>query len=338
MTSLRRLAAPLALALGLTACGGDSDSTDPATDPTPDGAQSSAEPDAGTQSAEPDAGAVTGAAPAAGDFPVTLDSAGGEVTLEEAPERIVSLSPSATEVLFAVGAGDQVVAVDEFSYYPEEAPVTDLSGFDPNVEAITTYEPDLVVISNDANDLVASLTDLDIPVYVNEAPADIEGGYAGMADLGAVTGHADETAALVSDLRADIETALSEAPDEPVRVYHELDDSFFSASSYGFVGSVYAEMGATNIADEADVDQSGFPQLTEEAVIAADPELIVITDQVGYTAEDVAARPGWADVTAVREGNITTVDADIASRWGPRLPEFVGAAAEALSAVAVPAR
>ncbi len=95
-------------------------------------------------------------------------------------------------------------------------------------------------------------------------------------------------------------------------------------------------MGAVNIGDEADADQTGFPQMTEEAVIAADPQVIVITDQVDYTAEDVANRPGWEDITAVREGNIVTVNADIASRWGPRLPEFVNSAAEALSTAAVP--
>ena len=150
----------------------------------------------------------------------------------------------------------------------------------------------------------------------------------------------DETATAVEDLRAQVDEALAQAPepgDEPIRVYHELDNTYYTASQYGFVGSVYAEMGAVNIGDEADTDQTGFPQMTEEAVIEADPQVIVITDQVGYTAEDVANRPGWEDVTAVRDGNIITVNADIASRWGPRLPQFVSSAAEALSAAAVPA-
>jgi len=275
---------------------------------------------------------------AEGDFPVTISSDAGEFTLQEPPERIVSLSPSATEILFAIGAGEQVVAVDEQSTYPEEAPVTDLSGFEPNVEAVTGYEPDLVVISNDANDLVASLTELDIPVLVNPAPADIESGYAGMAELGIATGHVDETAEEISRIRSEVESALEEGPQEPVRVYHEIDDTFYSASSNGFIGSVYAELGATNIADEADTDGTGFPQLTEEAVIEADPELIVITDQVGYTPQDVAQRPGWDEVTAVQEDNVVTVDADLASRWGPRLPQFVSTAAEAMSqAAGVPA-
>ncbi|WP_275100786.1 ABC transporter substrate-binding protein [Serinicoccus marinus] len=91
------------------------------------------------------------------------------------------------------------------------------------------------------------------------------------------------------------------------------------------------------MADEADADGTGYPQLTEEAIIEADPQLIVITDQVSYTAEDVAQRPGWSEISAVQNDNIVTVDADIASRWGPRLPQLVSTLADAMSEVTVPA-
>lgn len=270
---------------------------------------------------------------AASDFPVTIESDGGIWTLESAPERIVSLSPTATEILFAIGAGDQVVAVDSFSYFPDEAPVTELSGFDPNVEAVIAFDPDFVVLSNDANDLIASLTELGIPVLVSPAPSDIEGGYVTMTDLGVATGRVDETAAVIAVMRDEIAAAYAVAPETSIRVYHELGDSLYSASSFGFVGSVYAKMGAANIADEADADKSGFPQLTEEYIIAADPELIVITDQVGYTADDLAARPGWSEITAVKNGNIVTVNTDIASRWGPRLPQFIEAVTQAVATI-----
>ena len=253
------------------------------------------------------------------------------------PERIVSLSPMATEVLFAIGAGDQVVAVDEFSYYPPEAPVTDLSGWDPNVEAVLSYEPDLVVIAHDANDLMAGLDAVGVEVLMSLAPADFEGGFDSIAELGMAAGRIDEAAALVADLRAEIDAALAAAPNVPVRVYHELDNTYFSVSSNSFIGVVYAAMGATNIADEADADGFGYPQLTEEYIIEADPELMVITDLVGYTPDDVAARPGWGEVSAVRKGNIVMVNADIASRWGPRLPQFIAAVAEALQSVVEPA-
>lgn len=314
-----------ALALVAAACGGGDDSS------TDQGStdQSSTEDEAATQTT---AAAVADNEVAA-DFPVTIESEGGTWTLESRPERIVSLSPTATEILFAVGAGEQVVAADEYSNYPPEAPATDLSGFDPNVEAIIGYEPDLVVIANDANELVAGLTAVDIPVLVSSAPADIEGGYAAMAELGAATGRVDETAAAAADLRADIEAALAGAPQSTVRLYHELDDTYFSASSFGFVGAVYAELGATNIADEADVDKYGFPQLTEEYIVEANPELIVITDQVAYSADDVAARAGWDQISAVENGNILVVEADTASRWGPRLPQFITAVTDALAGV-----
>ncbi|GAA5160282.1 ABC transporter substrate-binding protein [Ornithinimicrobium tianjinense] len=314
------------LTVALSACGGD-------------GSGSTSGADATT--ANDDATTSSSPAPAAGEatFPVTVDAENGEVTIEQRPERIVSLSPSATEILFAIGAGDQVIAADQFSTYPEEAPATDLSGFDPNVEAVVGYEPDLVVVSNDANDLVASLGELDIPVLVQGAPMDVESGYDLVAGLGQATGHVDETAEVVATMRAEMEEAFAAAPDaEGIRVYHELDDTFFSAASSSFIGSIYKEMGAVNIADEADTEGTGYPQLTEEAVVEANPQLIVITDQVAYTAEDVAARPGWDEIDAVKNGNIVTVDADIASRWGPRLPQLVASIADALTkAAAVPA-
>ncbi|GAB3016549.1 ABC transporter substrate-binding protein [Nocardioides flavus (ex Wang et al. 2016)] len=271
-----------------------------------------------------------------GGYPVTIDGVHGEVTLDEQPQRIVSLSPSATEILFAIGAGDQVVAADEYSTYPAEAPTTDLSAYDPNVEAIAGHEPDLVVIANDTNGIVGALAKLDIPTIVNPAPATVEDGYDGVAALGLATGHVDETAKVVADMRAEVADALEAAPQQGLRVYHELDEELYAASSHSFIGSVYDALGATNVADAADKQRSGYPQLTEEAVIAADPELIVITDQVSYTAEDVASRPGWENVSAVRNGDIVTVDADISSRWGPRLPQMIESIADAMTSLKTP--
>lgn len=270
------------------------------------------------------------------DYPVTIDAVNGEVTLDQQPERIVSLSPSATEILFAIGAGDQVIAADEYSTYPKQAPITELSAYDPNVEAIAGYSPDLVVIANDTDGIVGALAKLDIPTIVNPAPVTIDEGYDGIAALGLATGHVDETAKVVADMRAEIEKALDAAPQEGLRVYHELDEQHYAASSSSFIGSVYDSLGATNIADAADKQKSGYPQLAEEAIIAADPELIVITDQVNYTADNVANRPGWENVSAVKNGNIVTVDADISSRWGPRLPQLIELIADAMASVKTP--
>ncbi len=216
------LVGALALGLTLAACGGgstDSDAGDTASE------QESASDQAGDDADMTSEGEMAGS----GDFPVTVDTAAGEVTLEEQPQRIVSLSPSATEILFAIGAGDQVVAADSFSTYPEEAPTTDLSGYEPNVEAIAGYEPDLVVISGDTGDLTASLGELDIPVIDNPAPTTIEAGWDGMAALGLATGHVDETADTIADLRQQVDDAFAGFDGaEGLRVYHELDDTYFS--------------------------------------------------------------------------------------------------------------
>lgn len=310
MKQLRDLPITLALAASLTLAGcGDGDTS------------SSEDPEPTVSSA---------------DYPVTIDAVNGEVTLDQQPERIVSLSPSATEILFAIGAGDQVVAADEYSTYPHQAPTTELSAYDPNVEAIAGYSPDLVVIANDTNGIVGALAQLDIPTIVNPAPASIDEGYDGVAALGLATGHVDETAKVVADMRAGVDKALGAAPQEGLRVYHELDEKLYAASSNSFIGSVYDALGATNIADTADKQKSGYPQVTEEAIIAADPELIVITDQVSYTADDVASRPGWENVSAVKSGNIVTVDADISSRWGPRLPQLVRSITDAMASARTP--
>ena len=290
--------------------------------------------DAGSGGPTDTGGSREGEEPAGDGFSVTIESDGGTWTLDSVPQRIVSLSPAATEVLFAIGAGPQVVAVDNWSTYPPEAPATDLSGFDPNIEAIASYEPDLVVIANDTGDLVAGLVALDIPVLVSATPFDISGGYGAVAALGAVTGHVTGAREVIETMRSDMAAALANAPDVAIRVYHELDSTYYAVSSNSFIGAVYAALGAANIADEADTEGYGYPQLTEEYIIEADPQLIVITAQTAYTAEDVAARAGWESVSAVRNGRVLVVNADIASRWGPRLPQFVAAIAEALAAIA----
>lgn len=267
-------------------------------------------------------------------FPVTVAAANGDVTIERRPEAVVSLSPTATEMLFAVGAGDQVVAVDEFSYYPPEAPVTDLSGFTPNLEAITRYEPDLVVVSNDTDNIVGGLERLGIPVLLLPAAADVDGAWAQIEQLGAATGHVAEAVALTGELDRRLEAVVSAVPPRPAPLtyYHELDPSLYTATSATFIGEAYALLGLDNVADAADPDGSGYPQLSAEYLLEADPDVIFLAD--GESPGTVAARPGWADLTAVTAGAIFPVDADIASRWGPRIVDFLEAVQADLAALA----
>jgi iron complex transport system substrate-binding protein len=273
-----------------------------------------------------------------GPFPVTVEAANGSVTIAAAPTAIVSLSPTGTEMLFAVGAGDQVVAVDEFSYYPEEAPVTDLSGFTPNIEAIADYAPDLVVVSDDLDGVVGALEGLGIAVLHLPVASSMDDVYAQIETVGTATGHADEAAELVATMQSDMDALIGSMPGlaEPITFFHEIDNTLYTASSATFIGQVYALLGLTNIADAVDTaDSFGYPQLSAEYVIESDPDIIFLADGAyGESAETVTARPGWSELQAVLKGNIVVVDADLSSRWGPRIVDFVAVVVEAVTKAA----
>jgi iron complex transport system substrate-binding protein len=272
-------------------------------------------------------------------FPVTVVAANGQVVLTEMPSAIVSLSPTGTEMLFAVDAGEQVVAVDEFSYYPSEAPVSDLSGFTPNIEAIAEYSPDLVVVSDDIDGVVGALEALAIPVLHLPAATELEDVFAQIEVVGAATGHAREAGTLVSSMRAELEGLVAGLPElaEPITFFHEIDATLYSASSATFIGQVYQLLGLVNIADAVDTaDSFGYPQLSAEYVIEADPDIIFLADAAyGESVETVASRAGWGDLSAVRNGNVVAVDADVASRWGPRVVDFVSALVQAVNQAAL---
>jgi iron complex transport system substrate-binding protein len=277
--------------------------------------------------------ARSAAAPQA--FPVTIVTGAGKVTVRRRPRRIVSLSPSATESLFAIGAGRQVVAVDEQSDYPKSAPKTTLSGYTPNVEAIAAYRPDLVVASFDPKGLSTALRKLSIPVVIQGAPSTFRGAYQQIRQLGLVTGDLPGATRVVTRMKTRIAAIIraSRAKAQGLSVYHELTPDLYSASSKSFVGKVYEAFGLRNVADAADSSGTGFPQLSAEYVVSESPDLIVLADTVccGQTAATVAARPGWNHVAAVRTGSIVRMDDSIASRWGPRLVNFFRAVASALA-------
>ena len=254
------------------------------------------------------------------------------------PSAIVSLSPTATEMLFAVGAGSQVVAVDNFSYWPPEAPVIDdLSGWSPIIEAIASLEPDLVVLSD--NGIQEELELLGINVYIAEAAVELEDVYEQMLEIGGITGQAEGAKAAVDHMRERIAEILDaiELPEHPISYYHELDDTLYSVTSSTFIGKIYSLAGLNNIADSADEDGSswGYPQLSEEYVLQADPDIIFFADAqcCGQSVETISRRPGWSEVAAVRNRNIFEMDSDISSRWGPRLVDFLETVAAAVAAL-----
>jgi cobalamin transport system substrate-binding protein len=270
----------------------------------------------------------------AAPYPVTVTVDNGKVTIRKRPARIVSLSPTATETLFAIGAGAQVVAVDDQSDYPKRAPHSSLSGFTPNVEAIAALSPDLVVIAFDPKGLSGALSRLGIPVVFQNAAPTVPAAYRQIRQLGKVTGHVTEANALVGRMTRQIRSIVDRVRAKATKasVYHELDENLFSATSNTFVGRVYAMFGLTNIADAATAGGSDYPQLSAEYVVSANPDLIVLADTVccAQTAQTVAARPGWSRIAAVRTGSIVRLDDSIASRWGPRLVNLVRAVGTAL--------
>jgi iron complex transport system substrate-binding protein len=271
-------------------------------------------------------------------YPVTVDTPGGEVTLDHRPVRIVSLSPTATEMLFAIDADDQVVAVDDQSNYPEDAPRTELSGFEPNVEAIASYEPDLVVFASDPGDLGESLGGLDIPALSQPAAANLRDVYRQIEQLGLLTDHVTESRELTDGMKADIEAIAAEvdAAGESLRFYHELDDTYYSVTSSTFLGQLYSLMGLDNIADQAKGAGGGYPQLSAEYIIDADPDLIFLADTkcCGQSPATVAKRPGWDGIEAVEQGGVIPLDDDVASRWGPRIVDYLRVIARSVERVA----
>ncbi len=282
--------------------------------------------------------AVSGASGGASEtsaFPVTVVASNGKVTVSKRPVRIVSLSPTATESLFAIGAGSQVIAVDDQSDFPKIAPKTSLSGFTPNVEAIAGYRPDLVVIAYDPKGLSGALQRLGITVLHQDGAKSFKGAYQQIRQLGMVTGRDAGAAKLVSGMKAKIAAIVKKARTgrAGLTVYHELTPDLYSATSKTFVGQVYTALGLRNIADAADSVGTGYPQLSAEYVVSTSPDVIVLADTVccGEKASSVAARPGWDRVSAVRTGSIVRVDDSIASRWGPRLVNFFRAMSSALA-------
>jgi iron complex transport system substrate-binding protein len=269
-------------------------------------------------------------------YPVKITTAAGSITLTAKPVKIVSLSPTSTEDLFAVGAGPQVRAVDDQSSYPASAPRTKLSGFTPNVEAIAKYKPDLVIISNDSGGKLAKrLKALKIPVMLEPAAVKLGDVYAQINLLGLATGHVPKAKALVTRMRNQIATIVSSVPKRatPLTYYHELSPDLYSATSTTFIGQIYSLLGLKNVADAADSAGTGYPQLNAEFLVAANPDFVFLADTkcCQQDAATVAARPGWADMNAVKNGQVVGLDDDIASRWGPRIVNYLRSVAAAVA-------
>jgi iron complex transport system substrate-binding protein len=282
---------------------------------------------ANTAGATSAAGAAGGTA--ASSFPVSIPAANGTVRVAHRPTAILSLSPTATEMLYAIGAGSQVKAVDSNSDYPPQAPHTTLSAYQPNVEAIVATKPDLVVESGDTGQLTKHLAAFSVPVLELPAPGNVAGEYAEFLALGRATGHLAQAQQEVIRLRTQLHQITAAAPHHagPLTYYYELDQTYYSVTSTTFVGQLLSLLGLKSIADKASgaASSGGYPQLSAEYVIKTNPDYIILADTIccHQSAATIAKRPGWSGLTAVKQGHVIGVSDDIASRWGPRIPDLL---------------
>jgi iron complex transport system substrate-binding protein len=270
------------------------------------------------------------ASPAAGSsFPATVSAANGAVHIGSRPKAIISLSPTSTEMLYAIGAGSQVKAVDNDSDYPPQAPKTKLSGFQPNVEAIAAHKPDLVVVDANTSGLVNRLAAFKIPVLVMPAAAKVSDVYAQFDELGRATGHLTQAERENARLRSQLAQIAAAEPHHsaPLTYYYELDQTYYSVTSDTFVGQLLHLLGMKSIADTAKgaAAAGGYPQLSSEFIIKANPDYIILADTLccRQSAASVAKRSGWSGLAAVKDGHIIALNDDIASRWGPRITNLV---------------
>jgi iron complex transport system substrate-binding protein len=261
-----------------------------------------------------------------------------DTTVPRVEQRIVSLSPTATEMLYAIGAGDQVVAVDSLSTYPAEVEpkVTKISAYDPSAEAILGYEPDVVIISNDMNKISEQLlaANPNIKMWTGAAAATVDDVYTQITQLGDLTGHQDGAATLIESMKERITAATKTFVGSPATgsYYYELDNTFYSITSNTFIGALLKPFGLTNIADGVE-DGNDYPQLNAESIVKADPTVIFLADTkcCQQNAQTVAARAGWSSIDAVKNGNVVELDDDVASRWGPRIVDLIEAFSAAVT-------
>ncbi len=269
------------------------------------------------------------AAPTTAPAPATLtftDGLGREIILNGPAQHIISLAPSNTEILFAIGASDQVVGRDEYSNYPEATKnVTNIGPtFDElNTEMIVSLKPDLVLAAQiNAPEQVKALEDLGITIYYLNNPHTLEEMYSNLEIVAQLTGHESEAAMLIESLKqrvAAVDEKIAPISSRP-SVFYELDSTDpskpFTAGKDTFITLLIERAGGYNIA----ADLEGYPQMSLEQIVAANPDFIILGDSMwGVTPEMVASRPGWENLSAVQNKQVLPFDDDLVSRPGPRL-------------------
>lgn len=252
------------------------------------------------------------------------DDMGREVNIKKIPQRIVSHVPSITETLFALGLGERVVGVDDYSDYPEEAKSKPSVGnyFNPSIENIVALNPDLV-LTDGHSESIKQLDSLGITYLVIDSK-DIDGIFKDIELLGKVTGTEGRAGKLIQDMKQDISRVTSRVKDAAkVRVFYVIDatdlNNPWTAGPGSFVDSLITMAGGENIAAKA---VSAWVQFSIEQVVSSDPEIIILPAKHGsaFTLPEVLKKhPAWRETTAVKQGRVYIIDADLVDRAGPRI-------------------
>jgi len=251
-------------------------------------------------------------------FPVVVRASDGDVIVDSERQRIVSLSPTATEILFAIGAGDRVVAADRGSTFPAAAPAkSELSARNPDPAAVAAYQPDLVILETSSSG-VAGLEHDGVVVITFEPAIHVEETVHQVRQLGLATGQlagAAEQVDHIQSMLASMTEAVAAA--DAVRIYHEVDATFLSPSSRSFFGELYTRLGMENIADQVEQGENRYVTLNSDLIRNADPTVIVVAN-ARSSADSVRGRPGWDAISAVTRGRVIEVDFAATTTWGPR--------------------
>jgi len=265
------------------------------------------------------------------------DGLGREISLPSSVERIISLAPSNTEMLFAIGAGSQVVGRDDVSDYPASAAEVASIGStfgELNTEAILALEPDLVLAADiTAPEQLQSLEALGLTTFVVPNPTDFAGLFDNLLTIGEITGHLDEAADLANELRSRMEAVTALTADvDPTKIFYEIDGSDpnapWTTGSSTFQDLLIELAGGANVA--AGIE--GWGQIDLEELVIQDPEVIVFATGpfIVTTSQSLAERPGWGGIAAVQSGRVVSIDTNWIDRPGPRLIDGLEALAHAL--------
>ncbi|MDS9472319.1 ABC transporter substrate-binding protein [Sporosarcina pasteurii] len=303
----------------LAACGGNATEEKPKVDETET-----------SQEENKDAGAEEA-------YPITLtDAVGNEITLEKAPEKIVSMMPSNTEILFALDLADEIVGVSDFDDYPAEAAEKErIGGQEFNVEAIIALDPDIVFGHESAFGLseegYQQISDAGIPVFVVKNAADFDETYKTIETIGLLTDKQEEAEQIISTMKEKVEEVLTklENVEEEKTVFVETSPApeIYTPGQNTFMQEMLDMVGAKNIAD----DQEGWFVMEPEELVDRNPDVIIVMyDYIDTAVEDVYARDGFDTITAIKEEQVIQVDENITSRTGPRLAEGLEAIAKAI--------